>query len=122
MRRKEPFSNEKKKDDEDNPFTKPTVKQKREDAASFRSYLKTFHRNWSGRLSSDVGFLGRKKIHMRFLRQGKRVTATLLFFLYLVLGVVAVPNPMALLFFFTSFLLLDYLWKSRRVEWKKEET
>jgi hypothetical protein len=118
------FSRNKDKEEggEENPFTKPSPpKPKVKDPMSFTSYLKGGVHDFDRRVSSDRGWLGRKKIHIRVLRQTKRAAAAFLFFLYLLLGFVSVPNPMSLLFFFTGFLMLDYLWKSRKVEWKKQE-
>jgi len=119
------FFSRKKKDEEDkeedNPFAQPTAKSKGEDKASFRYYVKGVFSSFGQRLSSNVGFFGRKKIHIRFLRQSKYVVACGLMFLYFAMALVSFPNPFFLLFLSTAYLMLDYLWKSRRVEWKKEK-
>jgi len=121
MHLKKSFSRNKKKEEEENPFSKKSVKTKSEDQTSFLFFVKSAFRGFSQKFSSDVGFFGRNKIHIRFLRQTKRVIAAGLFFLYVGLGFVSISTPFSLLFFVTSFLFLDYLWKSRHAEWKKQK-
>jgi hypothetical protein len=105
-----------------NPWEMPIDHPKEPDKTSFPYYVKGLVRDFEARTSRDFGVLGRKKYHMRFLRQTKRVTATGLFFLYLALGFASFPNPLSLLFFVTGFLELDYLWKSRRASFERTQT
>lgn len=117
---------EDKKKDEEDPWTQPhEEKKKEEDPGSFGTYLKGVYKDFDRRVSSDVGFLGRKKIHIRFLRQTKRVIATGLFFFYLIGGFAATMNPffapLSATFLITAYLMLDYLWKSRKVSWEKKQ-
>jgi hypothetical protein len=121
---KEFFLRKKKKEEEDpdNPFNKPTVKEKMEDKASFGYYVKEQYGSFDRNMEKRFGALAGKKIHVRFLRQTKRILGAFYFFLFLMLGFVSLSaGPFSLFFFGAAFLMLDYLWKSRRVSWEKKK-
>jgi len=61
------------------------------------------------------------KIHIKWLLKTKRVLSGFLCFIYLIGAISSIPNPISLVFFFTSFIFLDYLWKTRRVSWAKKD-
>jgi hypothetical protein len=125
MSLKKLFSRKKKKeeeDDADNPFSKPTAKHKEIDEASFSYYVKEKYGSFDRNMEKRFGALSAKKIHVRFLRQTKRILGAFYFFLFLMLGFVSLSaGPFSLFFFGAAFLMLDYLWKSRRVSWEKKK-
>lgn len=61
-----------------------------------------------------------RRIRLRFLRGFKRIMAGFLFIIHGFATFVASSNPLIAGFFlFTSFILLDYLWKTKspKIDW-----
>jgi hypothetical protein len=118
------FSRKKKEEkDESNPWDKPMVKHdKEDDPSSFTHYVKEKYQSFDYGVEKRFGVLAGKKIHVRFLRQTKRIIGTVYFFLFLMLAFVSASNPAFLLLFLgAAYLMLDYLWKSRKVAWEKKK-
>jgi len=91
------------------PWGEVIVKEKkRPNPASFKAWV-------SGNLRRTSTLFQPPKIHLRFLLKGKRFFAGGLCFVYLIVTLFALPNLISLLFFATFFILLDYLWKTRRM-------
>lgn len=92
------------------------VEQKKSvDENGFLTYVK-------GLLSSIYGAvsgisLPESRVHLKYLRGFKRVIAALFFLFYLVAGLMGLSNPISIMFLGTAYLLLDYLWKSRKITW-----
>lgn len=101
----------KEKEEELTIFGEPIKKETEKSSRSFRKDLKQV-------LS---GFKPKRKIRFKHLLKLKRILAGCLFLMYSIISVMVIPEPFALLFFATSFILLDYLWKTRNIQWFKEE-
>ena len=89
-----------------------------------RHNLGFFHSvsNFFGTFKLKYGGIGKHKIHIPFLRELKRVIFGGLFVWYIMLSFMSFHNiPFFLVFLFTAFLALDYLWKTHRPTWKKKE-
>jgi len=115
-------SSDKEKEDEENPFTKQTPKHKEIDRFSFKYYLKDLYGSFEHGINKRFGALAGTKFHVRFLRQSKRIIATGYFFLFLMLAFVTTGSGLFFWFFLgAAFLMLDYLWKSRKVAWEKKK-
>jgi len=63
------------------------------------------------------GLKPKRKIRLRFLLTFKRIIAGFLFIIYFLASLMLLPEAYAILFFATSFIMLDYLWKTRRIQW-----
>ncbi len=123
MRLKKPSFKKKAQEDPGNPWTQPEApRHETEDQhESFNGYLKDKYHGLEDWSQKDVGWFGVQKIHVRFLRHVERLTGAILFFFYLGLAIVSIPNPLSMMFAVTSYLLLRYEWKSRKAEWKKQK-
>lgn len=62
----------------------------------------------------------KSKIHIKWLLKSKRILSGILCFIYLIAFFTSLPNPISLMFFATFFIFLDYLWKTRRIDWVKD--
>ena len=58
-------------------------------------------------------------IRYGFLRPIKRFIAIILMIVFLPTSFLLLPDPLSFLFFGNTFILLDYLLKTRRSEWSK---
>ena len=98
----------KKKEKETTIFGEPIKEDKKESSrGNFKKDLKQVF----------AGLKPKRKIKIKFLLKIKRTLAGLLFILYSVSSLMLIPEPYALLFISTAFILLDYLWKTKRSKW-----
>ena len=97
------------------PWGEPIIEEeKTEDKTSFKTYVSGGLRSFRQKLS---GFTPQSKIRIKYLLKAKRGLAGILFMLNILTFAVSIPDISSIIFFLTSFILLDYLWKTRRVEW-----
>lgn len=115
-KKKEKIDEQKK---EVNPWEAVKPSKTRSDA-NFLSYIKNVLGSIGHKFFSPFGELSGRKIHVRALRKTKRGFATILFFFYGLLTLVSFPSLMFPIFLGTAFLMLDYIWKTRKaVNWIK---
>ena len=99
-------------------FGEPILEEKKVDKASFKVFITDGFRAFRLKLS---GLVPKNKIRLRYLLKFKRVLAGLLCVVYLCTFAVILFNPVSVVFLLTSFILLDYLWKTRLVKWVVDE-
>lgn len=108
----------KKKEEEQTPWGEPIKKPPKENKKSFISYLRSGGSGFKNRFSEIAP---ENKIHIKYLLKVKRVLAGFLCIVYFFSFLLTVPNSISIMFFITSFLFLDYLWKTRVVKWVRGE-
>lgn len=91
----------------------PKPKMENKDSEKFTTYAKdTF--------ASMPGYFSGRKIHVHFVRQARRVFATVAFFIFLGMAYSSIGNlPYFLFFLGTSYVCIDDVWKSRKIGWEK---
>lgn len=104
----------KKKEPEVTVFGEPIIEEKKE---TIRGKIK---QNWRTVTKSLPKIKPKSKLRLSFLLKVKRIIAGLLTVLYAIATIMLIPDSVALLFFATFFILLDYLWKTRMVRWVEE--
>lgn len=109
----------KKKEPEKTVFGEPIQEvEEPEDRSSFKVYVLDGLRSFRLKLS---GLTPKNKIRIKYLLKFKRFLAGLLCVVYLCTFVVIIFNPISVVFLLTSFILLDYCWKTRLVKWISDE-
>ena len=124
MRLKKYFSRKKQKPktEDDNPFANShDDTQTKREGQSFGSYIKNVFAGFGYGMNKRLGELAfHRKYQIHLLLKTKRVTATVLFLLYSSMALLSLGNfAFFLLFLGTAFLMLDYLWKTRKTPWEK---
>ena len=111
-----------KKTEDDNPFADShDDKQGKREGQSFGGYIKNIFAGFGYGMNKRLGELAfHRKYQIHLLLKTKRVTAAVLFLLYSSMALLSFGNfAFFLLFLGTAFLMLDYLWKTRKVPWEK---
>jgi len=96
-----PFSKKKKEENPWNPDQNQVVKEK------------TKNRRFSFP-SISLGNPFKKKYRFGIMLKLKRLIAGLLWIVNIITGFSSIQEPASLIFLLTSFILLDYLWKTRK--------
>ena len=112
---------EPKKEEESSPWVKGDPKKHTEDSKSFSYYVKNIFAGFGYGMNKKLGELAfHRKYQIHLLLKTKRVTAAVLFLLYSSMALLSFGNfAFFLLFLGTAFLMLDYLWKTRKIPWEK---
>ena len=122
MRLKKYFSRKKQepKTEDDNPFVN-SHDDKQTKHEGFGSYMKNVFAGFGYGMNKRLGELAfHRKYQIHLLLKTKRVTAAVLFLLYSSMALLSFGNfAFFLLFLGTAFLMLDYLWKTRKIPWEK---
>lgn len=94
------------------------IKKTKKTKRNFIGYLK----NLAGSFRRKIfWFFPKRKIHLKYFLKIKRWIAFTLSLLYLAIGITMFPEQMSLVFFISSYIFLDYTWKTRSIDWTKEE-